>query len=353
MDFVKLNECLLEMMRRDLTYFDRMKYIQNLATDWQKDYSDIKKSFNCGIDRMIDKLNDIKGQIKDLKIKMTEKNESFKIITSVYYLPTNGFIQAVSGKPFVCVNGGSSLKDIINRWLKENVVFDDSAEDNISDLNKQLNELTTLYFAWKNKELCGIDKVDYIGFNHYRRLFDLNDLADLDDYDCIISNPIYATFCGKWVDVALQYICAHYRKDLQLLCSMMSDKGYSEKELLEWGSLGSLFAPFNSFVMKKDMFDKYCADLFDVIFAIKDKIDLSNRDDYQKRALAFLSERFTSFWFWRRWKYDNLKLKAVDLVCHEDWKPKNSGDLRGYYDGVYKGDKNLAYGLNIIKQIGY
>ena len=42
MDFVKLNECLCEMYHRDLTYFDRMKQIQNLIAPQQKDYDDLK-----------------------------------------------------------------------------------------------------------------------------------------------------------------------------------------------------------------------------------------------------------------------------------------------------------------------
>ncbi|EBF5853432.1 DUF4422 domain-containing protein, partial [Campylobacter jejuni] len=53
-------------------------------------------------------------------------------------------------------------------WMCENMMGDDTG-DNISYLNRYLNELTGIYWAWKNYDKLG--NPDYIGFMHYRRHF--------------------------------------------------------------------------------------------------------------------------------------------------------------------------------------
>ncbi|HBK6302481.1 TPA: DUF4422 domain-containing protein, partial [Campylobacter jejuni] len=54
------------------------------------------------------------------------------------------------------------------KWMCENMIGDDTG-DNISYLNRCLNELTGIYWAWKNYDKLG--NPDYIGFMHYRRHF--------------------------------------------------------------------------------------------------------------------------------------------------------------------------------------
>ena len=55
-------------------------------------------------------------------------------------------------------------------WLINNLLGDDSG-DNISVANRALNEMTAIYWAWKNYDKLG--NPDYIGLNHYRRLFNI------------------------------------------------------------------------------------------------------------------------------------------------------------------------------------
>ena len=54
------------------------------------------------------------------------------------------------------------------RWMCENMIGDDTG-DNISAKNASYNELTALYWAWKNYSALG--SPDYIGLMHYRRHF--------------------------------------------------------------------------------------------------------------------------------------------------------------------------------------
>ena len=67
---------------------------------------------------------------------------------------------------------GTSTQETLN-WMKANTIGDNTG-DNISVKNHQLNELTAIYWAWKNYDK--LENPDYIGLMHYRRhlCFDLN-----------------------------------------------------------------------------------------------------------------------------------------------------------------------------------
>lgn len=52
-------------------------------------------------------------------------------------------------------------------WDVENLIQDDTG-DNISSRNDVYNELTSIYWAWKNYRNLG--NPDFIGFCHYRRI---------------------------------------------------------------------------------------------------------------------------------------------------------------------------------------
>ena len=66
-------------------------------------------------------------------------------------------------------DGSMSEEDY--KWMLENMIGDDTG-DNISHLNRTLNELTSMYWAWKNYDKLG--NPDYIGFMHYRRHLNFN-----------------------------------------------------------------------------------------------------------------------------------------------------------------------------------
>ena len=49
-------------------------------------------------------------------------------------------------------------------------------------------------------------------------------------------------------------------------------------------------------ITRKNIFDDYCKWLFDVLFEVEKRVDISDRDDYQKRIFGFLSERLIKVW---------------------------------------------------------
>ena len=92
---------------------------------------------------------------------------SVKILIS-YHKPD----QLIKDDILTPINAGRSIS--INNsnpnlpWLIENCIPDNSG-DNISDKNLVYNEMTSIYWAWKNYNSIG--NPDYIGHFHYRRHF--------------------------------------------------------------------------------------------------------------------------------------------------------------------------------------
>ena len=66
------------------------------------------------------------------------------------------------------------------------------------------------------------------------------------------------------------------------------------------------------------------ADIFPALFELKDRIcgteEFRSRDNYQKRALCFLTERVFNFWCYTK-KCNGLKIKEVEMIEHLGYKP--------------------------------
>lgn len=268
-----------------------------------------------------------------------------KIICCIHWTPCDQLKQHLTANKdlFVPVfGGGKQNMDVCNdTWLDQYVIPDDKCKDNISDLNPILNELTTLYLIYKNLRLLDGHTAN-IGLCHYRRFFRQQDLEHIDEVDGIVAEPIRLGIFGRPVQLEKQYELCHYKEDFQTLKQTIIDEGlYDEEAWTKWSNNYFLFAPCNLFVLKREVFNMFCKDLFKVMLKMPYKIDLSNRDDYQKRACGFLSERFTSYWMYTNCFRGRIRLCAVPIEEHLDWKPATSGDARGSYAGIDKGDKSL------------
>lgn len=159
------------------------------------------------------------------------------------------------------------------KWLVENMIGDDTGE-NISAKNSSYNELTAVYWAWKNYAELG--NPDYIGLMHYRRHFIFRPSIDVvEDVDCIDGNYFkrinynketiehlfddcdYVAHIGHVDEVYKHYKENHHIEDLDLAITILKDK-YPEYAATADAYLKMSYVNLcNMFIMPRNMFFEY------------------------------------------------------------------------------------------------
>ena len=209
---------------------------------------------------------------------------------------------------------GVGNNSIINEDLHDNT------GDNISSKNKNYCELTALYWIWKN---CNDD---IVGLEHYRRMF-LNDnineigllnedeiLSILNTHDIIVPT----LFNNKTRTVYQHYVEDHKKRDIELVQNIINSK-YPEYNSSFNQVMNSKYEyGFNMLITRKDILDEYSQWLFDILFDLENKIDISKYDEYQKRIYGFLSERLFNVWL----KCKKYKVKENVIANILDSKEK-------------------------------
>ncbi|MBR5304978.1 MAG: DUF4422 domain-containing protein [Candidatus Gastranaerophilales bacterium] len=205
------------------------------------------------------------------------------------------------------------------KWLLDNMIGDDTG-DNISNLNRELNEMTAIYWVWKNYNKIGSPK--YIGFNHYRRFWNIPSKLhnnrvtfDLDKLRSILSDC--DILCNTFTDIPASLkndYASHsdwgmkmefFDKTLEIL----KNRNYIDiHNILTKPSSGPMY---NCFIMKKEIFFNYCEWLFPILFELKDYFkDYKYKPNTQEnRNLSWMAERLT-------YSYINLLQKKYKIKQH-------------------------------------
>ncbi|MDR1910957.1 MAG: DUF4422 domain-containing protein [Helicobacteraceae bacterium] len=220
------------------------------------------------------------------------------------------------------------------KWMQENMIGDDTG-NHISNLNRTLCELTAFYWAWKN--LDKLDNPDYIGFMHYRRHLSFSDeklpennqeyhsFALDDDYlkKCRLNDKSVAEKCVAYDMIIksrykffsnnpyLHYKNNHQINDYDIALSILAEKHPNMvRHSLKYNKSNFDFFT-NIFIMKSELFYRYCEWLFDIIFEAQKHIDASYRSMQDARALGYISERLTGIYI--TYLYDENKAKICEL----------------------------------------
>lgn len=201
----------------------------------------------------------------------------------------------------------------------------DNTGDSISLKNANYCELTGLYWAWKNLE-C-----EYIGLCHYRRYFAkkkakgakkdrimtrMDYEAYLDKYDVLV--PVKRNYYIE--TVRSQYEHAHNKRDLDEVQRIVHEKYPEYDDSFQAVMNRRRLHILNMFVMKKELFDSYCQWLFDILFTLEARIDISDYSPYEARVFGFLSERLFNVWL----EHNQFTVKELPVVFLEkqNWGKK-------------------------------
>lgn len=198
----------------------------------------------------------------------------------------------------------------------------DNDGDNISLKNPNFCELTGMYWAWKN-----LDE-DYVGLVHYRRYFggDLNfevggkikKILSKKQLECLLKEVDVVV--PKKRNYLIETLYSHYDhtmyiEPLDCAGEIIREKHpeyYKEFELLKKRKSAHMF---NMFIMKKNLFNKYCEWLFDVLFELEKRVDVSLYDAFHARFYGRVSELLLDVWLnTNKIRYKEVNLQNIERV---------------------------------------
>ncbi len=164
-------------------------------------------------------------------------------------------------------------------WDKD--IFRDDAGDNISVKNPTYNEMTAVYWAWKNYAELG--NPDHIGLCHYRRFFVFEKrkyayfeqhtlgehiLQDIksENLDSLLSTcDFVAPMPNVRKSVYDNYCSAHHKDDIDLAIDIISRLFPDMKTAAEKYVNGKAAFFYNMFILARQDFFDYCKFLFCVL----------------------------------------------------------------------------------------
>lgn len=253
--------------------------------------------------------------------------ENIKILISCHKnakVMTNSLVSAIQ------------VGTVFSKEKLKNCEYFDNQGDNISNKNKRYCELTAQYWAWKNLE------ADYYGFFHYRRYFnfskktypkpplfevrmkEINDknlkkfgLTEDNMRKVITENDIIVPRKSFCVSNYYHYKTAngHHIRDLDF-CLDVIKQDYPQMWKSAKKYIKSGWAYFcNMFIMKKEIFDKYCTWLFDILKKHEEKYPCLDYNTREYRVSGFLAERLCGIYItWLQDNFKNLKIKKLQRV---------------------------------------
>lgn len=204
----------------------------------------------------------------------------------------------------------------------------DDTGDNISEKNRNYCELTGMYWLWKNME-C-----DIIGICHYRRYF-IRDEKLLDKeqveqtiqkYPIIVPNSTYVTANDQVSSIREHYDECHNLRDMAVCREVLKEKCPEYVLAFDLSMEITLFSRGNMWITRKEIYDRYCAWLFDILFEVEKRINITKYDDYQKRVMGFLSERLFRVWLYMQ-PEAILEEKIKQIEPHEFYNAEKKIEL--------------------------
>lgn len=247
-----------------------------------------------------------------MKVKvLVAAHKNYKMPTDSLYLPV-----------FV----GKDIHPNVNHTFQG-----DNTGDNISKKNPTYNELTAIYWGWKN-----LTDLDAMGLVHYRRYLSLNHRKDLnsvlstEQVDAILQNHdiILPPKRRYYIESnESHYLHAHHHEPFEVMERVIKND-YPEyypsfKKVMKrtWAHM------FNMFIMKRKPLNEYCTWMFDVLSKVEQQTDVSEYSVYEQRVYGFLSELLLDVWLDMHPEYSTQEVKYV-FMEHTNWLIKGGNFIK-------------------------
>jgi len=253
-------------------------------------------------------------------MKNANSQEKIKIVVAThkkYQMPTELM--------YVPVQVGAEGKALIG-------YTPDNTGDNISAKNANYCELTGLYWLWKN----AMDDADAIGLVHYRRHF--TQKKSKDKWDCIATEEQVRAMLEKapiilpkkrnyFIETNYsQYAHAHHAIDLDTAREIFSEKYPEYLHAYDSVMKRTKGHRFNMFIMEKRYAEEYCSWLFDILFELEKRLDITKYSVNDARVFGFVGERLLDVWLEKN-GYEHVELHAV-FMEDEHWLSKGVNFLK-------------------------
>ena len=209
------------------------------------------------------------------------------------------------------------------QWMMNHMIGDDTGK-NISKKNSSYNEMTCLYWAWKNYDELG--NPDFIGLMHYRRHFVLHegeidvipfDKLDMEHYfeeinyseeklQKLLKGCDFVAHIGKVKNVYQHYLENHRKEDIDLAFEILYEQHPDYRKYAKEYLSGDYSNFCNMFIFSKEIFFDYCEWMFGILEEFEKRVDIR-----EKRL--FISERLTGVYIYRLMQQKELKYKVVPI----------------------------------------
>ena len=204
----------------------------------------------------------------------------------------------------------------------------DDTGDNISALNPFLDEITALYWIWRNT------KHTHTGIVHYRRLFTTHDAKTFDESKTLSAAEIF-TLLGEYdIIVADEYLSERSQLELMTLSTGQPDLVRIAEKIVRkylaaaqpdyldaYDTIFNGFALFicGTFVTRRNILNAYCEWLFSFMLGatleMRDKIRIDDKrledvDHMHSRMMSYFAERMLTVWLTK----NHLRIKTLPMM---------------------------------------
>lgn len=196
----------------------------------------------------------------------------------------------------------------------------DSEGENISKFNDKINECTALYWIWKN------DTSDFVGLNHYRRLFrsavnpnwmlqDFEVQLLMNWYDIVVAEEYHTGEMTVLRQLECQMCQEAFEQTYKVVEDIFAKTGGNDYRAFQYVMNGNILYPCNMFIASRKILEEYCTWLFPILFQIIEKVEIQEEwDDYSKRVIGFFAERLLTVWLVQRdYKIKELSILFLDV----------------------------------------